>query len=119
MPIYGGIGGSDGTAGRQAAAASSEAAAASREVTQLRDEVARLKLVCAAVWELLKERGKLTEDDLVTRVAILDARDGVADGKLTRPIRTCVQCGRTVAAKHTKCLYCGIVQPAGSVFEGI
>src|SRR4051812_48494828 len=90
---------------RRSAEASHDAAAAKRDVRDLEDQVGRLKLACAAMWELLKERAKLTEDDLATRMAILDAKDGVADGKLTRGVRKCTQCGRTVAAKLNKCMY--------------
>ena len=119
MTMYGGYPGDNSAARQQAAAASSEAASAKRDVADLERELGRLKLVCAAMWELLKQRSKLTEEDLVAMVAMLDAKDGVADGQLTRSVRPCVQCGRTVAAKQTKCMYCGKEQPAASVFEGI
>ena len=49
----------------------------------------------------------------------IDARDGVADGQLTRTVRKCVQCQRTVPHRQFKCMYCGTVQLAGNVFEGI
>jgi hypothetical protein len=119
MTMYGGYTGGDGAARQQAASASSEAASAKRDVAELERELGRLKLVCAAVWELLKERGKLTEDDLAAKVAELDAKDGVADGQLTRSVRKCVKCQRTVPAKQSKCMYCGLEQPLTSVFEGI
>ena len=45
--------------------------------------------------------------------------NGVADGQLSRGVRKCVQCQRTVPAKQNKCMYCGTVQPISSVFEGI
>jgi hypothetical protein len=119
MTIYGAGGGGYRDANRQAAEASNEASAAKLEATELRDQLARMKLACAAVWELLKEKTGLTEDDLATRMAILDAKDGVADGKLTRSIRKCVKCGRTVPAKQNKCMYCSETQPADSIFEGL
>jgi len=110
---------SDSGARQQAAAASTDASSAKRDVADMQKEIGRLKLVCAAVWDLVKEKTSLTEDDLIAKVAELDAKDGVADGQLTRRVRQCVQCQRTVAAKQTKCMYCGTVQPVGSVFEGI
>jgi hypothetical protein len=119
MTMYGGFPGDNSAARQQAAAASSEAASAKRDVADLERELGRLKLVCAAVWELLKQRAKLTEDDLAATVAMLDAKDGVADGQLTRTARKCFKCQRTVAAKQTKCMYCGAEQPLASVFEGI
>jgi hypothetical protein len=119
MTLYGGIPGDTSAARQQAAAASNDAASAKRDVSDLQREVGRLKLVCAAVWELLKERGSLTEDDLVAKVAELDAKDGIIDGQFSRAVRKCVQCQRTVAAKQTKCMYCGTDQPVSSVFEGL
>ncbi len=107
------------TARRSAAEASTEAASAKREVGQLEDELARLRLVTAAVWELVRERAKLTENDLLAKVAEIDGRDGVIDGKLVRPVRKCGQCGRTMPARQGKCMYCGTVFVASSAFEGI
>jgi hypothetical protein len=109
----------DGGARRQAAAASSDAASAKRSVSELEHELARLKLVCAAVWELVKDKTGLTEDDLVAKAAILDAKDGVADGELTRGIRKCIRCSRTVPARQNKCMYCKTTQPLSSVFEDL
>jgi len=116
---YGTLPGDSSGARQQAAAASSDAASAKRDVADLERDLGHLKLVCAAVWELVKEKSRLTEDDLVAKVAELDAKDGVADGMLTRGVRKCVQCQRTVPTKQNKCMYCGTVQPVGSVFEGM
>jgi len=64
-------------------------------------------------------RGKLTEDDLAAKVAEIDARDGVADGRITKQPRTCPGCGHTVYPRHKKCLYCGADLPTDSVFKTI
>jgi len=109
----------DGSNQRQMAAASSDASEAKRDVGELEHEIARLKLVCAALWELVKEKNSLTEEDLVAKVLEVDARDGVMDGQMRRTVRKCVQCQRTVPAKQNKCMYCGTGQPIGSAFETI
>jgi len=119
MTMYGGYSNNNYAARDEAAAASSEAASAKRDVASLERELAKLKLVCAAVWELVKTRTNLTEDDLAAMVAELDAKDGVADGQLTRSVRKCVSCDRTVPSKQNKCMYCGTIQPIDSIFEGI
>jgi len=111
--------GSGSAANRQAAAASTEAAAAKREVGELQDQLDRMKLVCAAVWEIVKEKHSLTEDDLIAKVAVLDAKDGVADGKYSRTAKKCVKCNRTVTDKQSKCMYCGAIQPFDSLFKTI
>ena len=118
MAVYGTTGGS-ADAIRQAASAEGQAAAAQRNVGELEDKVERLTLVCAALWELVKERNGLTEEALVERIAILDAKDGVADGKMTRTVKPCGKCGRPVSPKHQKCIYCGADRPITTVFEGI
>jgi hypothetical protein len=117
--MYTGGTGAGGGTNRQAAQASTEAAAAKREVSELQDQLERMKLVCAAVWEILKEKHGLTEEYLVERVAMLDAKDGVADGKFSRAPKKCVKCGRTVTDKQPKCIYCGTEQPFESVFQSL
>jgi len=104
---------------QQAASAANDAAAAKREVNELNMELARMKLVCAAMWELVKEKTNLTEDDIIARMAVIDAKDGVADGRLLAAPKKCVDCGRPVTPRQGKCIYCGKVQPIESVFETI
>ena len=116
MAIYGSGSGNDATR-QQAASATTDAASAKRDVAELERDLGRLKLVCAALWELLKDRAKLTEDDLINKVAEVDARDGVADGQLSRTVRKCVQCQRTVPHRQFKCMYCGTEQPVQSIFD--
>jgi hypothetical protein len=102
-----------------ASRASAEALNARQAVKELHDEVGRLRLVCAALWELVKERTNLTEADLVARVAIMDAKDGVADGMMTRRAQPCAKCGKQMASRLTKCMFCGAERAAATVFEGI
>jgi hypothetical protein len=83
------------------------------------DRVDQLVLVCAALWELMRERSGLTEADLITRIAEIDARDGVADGRITKKTRTCPACAHIVFPRHKKCLFCGADLPADSVFKTI
>ncbi len=104
---------------QSAAAAENKARSAQEEVARLREQADKLTLVCAAMWELLRDKTGLTEEDLAERVAIVDARDGVADGKMSHTVRPCAKCGRPVAARHRKCLYCGTEQPMTGVFDGL
>ena len=88
-------------------------------VRQLDDSVARLALVNAAMWSLLKGQTGLTDAALAARVRELDLRDGVEDGKMTQTVQKCDQCGRTMASRHRRCIYCGGDRLASSPFEGI
>ncbi len=103
------------------AAASAQAAAReARDGTQaLEDRLDKLTLISMAMWELLKQRGKLSEADLLAKVQELDLRDGVPDGKVTRTARQCPQCDRTMSPRHKKCLYCGSEDLVDSVFDGV
>jgi len=99
--------------------AASEAASATRSVRELDDRIDRLILVCRAMWELMREKGVAKEEELVMKMAILDAADGVADGKQTAKIRKCAKCDRTLPNRTSKCLYCQAENTPESVFESI
>jgi len=94
-------------------------AARQMETSETNERVDQLLLVCAAMWELLAERAGVTEADLVTKIAEIDARDGVADGKITFSPVPCPQCQRPIFARQKRCLYCGGPRPVDSVFKSI
>jgi len=89
------------------------------DAAEAQERMDQLLLVCAAMWELLAEKTGLTEGDLVARIAEIDARDGVADGKMTYMPVKCPQCQRTIFPKQQKCLYCGAGRPVENVFKTI
>ncbi|MCD4823709.1 MAG: hypothetical protein K8S55_03815 [Phycisphaerae bacterium] len=108
------------------ASADLTALSTSRKVSSVHDEVVyleerfdKLLLVNAALWELLKERTNLTEDDLVAKVQEVDLQDGVADGKVTKVIKKCPKCNRTMSARHNKCLYCGAEELNKGAFDAV
>lgn len=110
--------GGDRTLGGQSGGSSSRTD--SRENTrQLEERLDQLTLICAAMWQLIRERTNLTEQDLAERMAIIDAKDGVADGKITRNVNKCPKCNRTMSPKHRRCLYCGFQKPMETVFDGV
>jgi len=80
---------------------------------ELQNQFDRLTLVTMAMWSLLKEKTELTEEDLLKRVEEIDLSDGKIDGKFNPQTSTCPQCGRTLSARHNRCLYCGYVPPTG------
>ena len=94
-------------------------AAAQRDIRELNNRLERLRSACGALWALLQENTSLTEQDLINKMAAMEARDAVTGGKLARPARICVDCGRAVPPRVTKCMYCATVQPTQDVFEEI
>jgi ribosomal protein S27AE len=117
-----------GVARAGAAAAHAEAAAerssakaesAKRQLAMLADRLDKLTLVCLAMWSLLLEKTDLTEEDLMERVRRIDLMDGEADGKVTRKVKKCAKCDRTMSPKHRKCLYCGAEELKLSAFDEV
>jgi hypothetical protein len=100
---------------RSAAAASGEAARASSEAQRARSRASEIEakcdralLVCEALWTLLRDKLGISEEELVERVNQIDLSDGVLDGKVRKPnAHACPSCGRTIAKRFPKCIYCG------------
>ncbi len=106
-----------GQAKLQSGRASSSALTARRDVRYLEGRLDRLTLVNAAMWSLMQEKLGLTEEELINRMVEIDISDGTPDGKITAGVRKCSKCGRTLAAKHRKCLYCGAADLRSTAFE--
>jgi hypothetical protein len=105
--------------GSEAADAQREARSASQRAAELEQQVERLTLACAAMWELLQSKTGLTEDQLIDRITQIDTRDGVSDARITQAVRPCCKCRRPVPARRSRCLYCGAAQPSDGVFSSI
>lgn len=78
------------------------------QVRELEHQIGRLTLLNQALWELLRDRVGLTDQDFENMVREVDLRDGVLDGQITNTPMKCPQCGRVSASKHYRCLYCGL-----------
>lgn len=76
-------------------------------IREMDQEIARLKLLNQALWELLRARLNLKDADLEKIIHEVDMRDGVEDGRMTTTALKCPACGRVSSSKHWKCLYCG------------
>jgi len=66
-----------------------------------------LALVCQALWEILRDKTSLTEDQLEEKIMEIDLRDGKKDGKMGRAVGNCPKCQKPLSQRHAKCLYCG------------
>jgi hypothetical protein len=94
-----------------------ESGASRSDLENLLNRFEKLKLVTMAMWTFLKDEKGLTEEALMERVREIDRLDGSEDGKIRLGVKKCGKCGRTLNPKFEKCLYCGAVTPAGTVFE--
>ena len=102
-----------------AAADRKQAERASRQAQHFAERIDRLTLICMSLWSLLREKTYLTEKDLLERVHKIDLADGKADGKASRQIAKCPQCGRTMSPRHARCLYCGAQGLKVSAFDAV
>jgi hypothetical protein len=92
----------------QARASAREAASVAEG---MKGEVERLLLLSQALWEILREKHGLTDDELVKKIAEIDLRDGRLDGRLAPSasggVKECPECGRPLGKKRPVCIYCG------------
>jgi len=100
-------GGIDAATSARARQSESLAIESMESVRELRHQVERLSLLNQALWELIRERARLTDADLERKAAEIDMRDGTEDGKMGGGAVTCPTCRRVSNSKHYKCLYCG------------
>lgn len=76
-------------------------------IKDLEHHIGRLSLMNQALWELLRERAHLTDDQLLEKAHEIDMRDGIEDGAISNAPLKCPTCGRVSNSRHWKCLYCG------------
>ena len=63
-------------------------------------------LLNAAMWSLVREKLRLTDEQLATRMNEIDASDGKLDGQIRRPPQVCPQCGRKSPSRAKRCIWC-------------
>jgi hypothetical protein len=76
-------------------------------IRELHHQIERLTLLNQALWELLRTKISLTDQELEQKIHEIDVRDGIEDGRMTKTALKCPTCGRVSSSKHWKCLYCG------------
>ena len=94
-----------------------EAAQYSDRVRELEITVNHMALACQAMWELLRVRVGITEEQLLAKIREVDLRDGTLDGRMTPVIVNCPKCGKPSNTKHSQCMYCGAAIPKPHVFQ--
>ena len=78
-------------------------------IRMLETNLAKSLMISEALWELPRDRTKLTEKHLYDKLYQIDMRDGVLDGKNQRSIAECPDYKRKVSPRHPACIYCGHV----------
>jgi hypothetical protein len=80
-----------------------------QEVRRLEANLAKALLINEALWEIIKEKHQMKEEQLYEKIYEMDMRDGVLDGQNQRKKMDCPKCGRVVAPRYSACIYCGHV----------
>lgn len=102
---------------QQAEKAANKADRFSDEIKSLERRLDRLTLATQALWEMLRDAGHHSEEELVAKMQEIDLRDGSADGKISRTVKVCAVCGRNSNSKRLECLYCGAPLGNPNVFD--
>lgn len=97
--------------------ADSKARRAEQELDQLRRHVERMSLASQAMWEPIRERTRLSEEDLEAKMLEVDGRDGVVDGKISVRVQVCGSCGRNTNSRRDTCIMCGAPIERAHKFE--
>ncbi|MFO0831964.1 MAG: hypothetical protein U0637_08985 [Phycisphaerales bacterium] len=108
---------------REVEDSAAQAARASRNETRdaeqrLAERLDNIVLAQSAMWALVKDRFKLTDQDLMDAMERIDMADGVRDGKMGRVMQVCPVCKRRSAEHHNACMYCGAAFGPRSPFSG-
>ena len=97
--------------------ASDKASDAVAGTVDLKRRVEVLALANQALFEILKNRLGITDDEVLLRMAEIDRGDGSRDGKMTPRVVACRRCSRKVSTARLHCVFCGEVVEEGRLFE--
>lgn len=73
----------------------------------LQRQVDKIALVSQALYELLKDRTGITDEDLRRKIRAVDMRDGSEDGSIKASPLRCPKCGGAVTVGAFSCQVCG------------
>jgi len=95
------------TAMHDSVEAKCKARPAKEQIRVLEANLAKVLMINEALWEILRDKLSLTDEDLNQKLYEIDMRDGVLDGKNQRGVSECPSCHRKVSPRHPACIYCG------------
>ena len=101
----------------EARAADSKADAVVSEFSRLQRRLDRLALGCQALWELLRERTGISEEELAAKILEVDLRDGQTNGRMSTQITECPKCRSKTNSKRATCVICGARLASPHAFE--
>ena len=88
-----------------------------RRIEELEFSLNRVALASQALWEILRARLEISEEELLAKINEIDLRDGVQDQRMTPYVTNCPKCNRVVNSKSNRCIYCGAEFQKPHVFQ--
>jgi hypothetical protein len=87
--------------------AESSLRSASGDLSDLDRHVRKLALVSQALYEILKERTGITDEELRRKIDQIDMRDGALNGRVDQTPLKCPKCSVSVTPGALHCHGCG------------
>ncbi len=79
------------------------------KIMAMEKKIELLSLLGQAMFEILRDRVQVSEQEIMEKIEEIDLRDGIKDGKMGNGLLKCNKCNRGYNTKLDKCLYCGNV----------
>jgi hypothetical protein len=90
---------------------------ATSTVDGLKRRIDAMALANQALFEVLQKRLGIPEEEVIRRMAEIDSRDGLKDGKMGANVVRCRQCSKPVSTTRQRCMFCGEIVVEGHLFE--
>lgn len=77
-------------------------------ILELEEQLNRLLLVNAALYDVIKERLHVTDEEITNRInSFTDKNMLQGKDRLDQVVRKCRKCGKNLLQRRTLCVYCG------------
>lgn len=87
-------------------------------IDRLEAAVDNLKQLNRSLWQMLRAKVDLDEEDLKARIRAMREEAEANRGKV-KPAVPCPKCGRPLDRGRDTCAYCGTPHAEGDVFDGV
>lgn len=74
---------------------------------ELESQVNRLLLINAALYDVIKTKLGVTDEDISNKIKELNEKSTIFDQKNDQLVRKCKKCGKNLIQRRSLCVYCG------------
>ena len=87
------------------------------EVLRLESKIDGLAMICQALFEILRDKGGISQEEVEEKIREIDLRDGREDGRIAGRPTECPQCRRPAHTRQRVCMYCSAAIPGGMLVD--